>query len=1008
MENIDFKKVLFSKETVGINLLPARSSYKTYLCEDDLENLRSSERLFNDDWKIKVINNVFFLPHFLEYVFNAPFRDYDEIKVPLSLELQGYGFPRYINSQYPFDGYANVKRGEEISLFNPAFVYLKKFDYKKRDEDNRVIIDFKGFETALFLYMNGEFVGYSTNLYLDSEFDITPYIKEKGNIIAAVIFKYSISTFILSQDFYRFSGIFRDVTIKEEKPDAIYDIDVRYDVDFSNDAVKGEIVLTGAEKYKKVAYFNNGDSGFMFSSSSSSIPFSLNHPLLWSAEHPNLYKLTIITKDGDDIVDIKSLSTGFRDVSINEKAVLTFNQKRLKVKGINRNEWDYQTGRAIDSGTIDFDLDILKENNVNAIRTSHYPNNEYFYEAADKKGFYIIDEACLESHASFQDYKGCKNENSIPGNDSSWETLCSSRLLRMYERDKNHPSIFLWSLGNESGSGSILVKMHDKLKERYPKAIIHYEGVHFDRRYHCCSDVQSEMYTYPEDCKKHIDEYSDKPFMLCEYAHAMGNSFGNVDEYMDLFSYNERFFGCFIWDYIDLALYARNSRGKMALCYGGDFEEFPNDKEFCGDGIIFADRKKVDDSSKLVAMKYFYQPFSFAIDEKSVRIKNDFLFTDSSSFTFAFALVIDGQMVKREDLSIPLEPGESKEVPLPFDIYERGAYFDITVQIFAGRNSNGELVAREEKIFAPAEIYPIERNKVDYEIVEGNYNIGIIGDNFKILFGLANCTSHLPGLISLEYRGEEYMADTALPTLFRANTSNDIGNRFKIESGLSLLYSKNLFINNEDVEYGMKDDKFVISYSYRLSSLTDERIKVTYTVDVDGSLIVKMSGDKPKGIPSLPYFGMRFPISKLKKKFDYFALGDKENYPDRVGGSISRYFGSDVDKAFMPYLKPQDYGNHEKAREVDILGENSYLRFVKTDEYFSFKYLKNNEFELENATHVEELPSSFANYLEIAPKTRGVGGDNTWGAPVHEAYELKDDHYELEFRIELREEYHED
>ncbi len=1004
MERIDFEKVLFSKESVGINLLPARSSYKTYLSEDDYKSKECSERLFNDDWKIKIVNDISDLQGFLDEVFIAPFKGYREIKVPLSLELQGYDKPRYINSQYPFDGYANVKNGEKIALPNPAYVYLKQFDYFKRDPSNKVIIDFKGFETALFLYVNGEFVGYSTNLYLDSEFDITPYLKEKGNIIAAVIFKYSISSFILSQDFYRFSGIFRDVTIKEERPDSIYDIEVRYDIDFSSGELNGEILLTGADKYEKVAYLSNNDSSFVFSSDSSSIPFHLSSPLLWSAEQPNLYSLLIVTKEGERIIDIKSLSTGFRSVRINEKHVLLFNEKRLKVKGINRNEWDYKKGRAIDKGTIDFDLDLLKRNNVNGIRTSHYPNNEYFYEVADKLGFYVIDEACLESHASFQNYQGCKNENSIPGNDESWETLCSSRLLRMYERDKNHPCVFLFSLGNESGSGSVFVKIHDKLKERYEKAIIHYEGVHFDRRYHSCSDVQSEMYTYPDDCKKHIDEYNDKPFMLCEYAHAMGNSFGNVDEYMDLFSYNERFFGCFIWDYIDLALYAKNSRGEMSLCYGGDFEEFPNDKEFCGDGIIFADRKKAYSSSKLVSMRYHYQPFAFKISKEGISIHNDYLFTDSSSFSFEFDLLIDGKRKEKKIVDLDIKPGESKAIPLPFSIDEPG-YFDIAVQAFALSKEDERIVAREEALFAPSEYLKEKRRKAEFEVVRGNYNIGIIGKDFRILFALANCTSHLPGLISLECKGEEFMADTALPTLYRASTSNDIGNRFRIESGLAFLYSKNLFINNEDIEYKMEDEKFTISYSYRLSPLSDEKIKVAYIIDIDGSILLKMSADKPKGIASLPYFGMRFPLSKPKKNFSYFALGDKENYPDRCEGYLSGHYESDVDKEFMPYLKPQEYGNHEKGRFVDILGKNGNLRFVKVDGYFSFKYLKNTEFELENATHVEELPSSFANYLEIAPKARGVGGDNTWGAPVHERYTLSESRYELEFRIEFKEHY---
>lgn len=997
MNEIDFETILFDRETYEINLLDARSTCKTFLSEEDYANDNVSERVFNDGWRLNVVPKYSDVNPFLKSIFvEENISSYPKVIVPLSLELQGYGKPEYINSQYPFDGYKNVKLGEKISLENPANIYLKCFDIDY-DINERIIINFKGFETALFLYLNGEFVGYSENLYLDNEFDLTPHLKKKDNLIVAIIFKYSSSSYILSQDFYRFSGIFRDITIKKERTNSIFDIDVQYDVVFNEDEVKGNLVLSSEFSTKRMIEIKDKEK-IVFSaiSLSDSVPFALKRPHLWNAEAPYLYDLVIKTYQGNALIDIKTLKIGFRDVRISQERVLLFNNRRLKIKGINRNEWDMKNGRAITRDIIDFDLNLLKENNVNAIRTSHYPNQEYFYDLADKLGFYVMDEACLESHASFQTPSGCFNQFSIPGNDKSWEKLCLSRVMRMYERDKNHPSIFMFSLGNESGSGSVLVSIHDTLKKRNPKALVHYEGVHLDRTYHLASDVQSEMYTRPDDVKKHLIEFDGKPFLLCEFAHSMGNSFGNVDEYLDLFSFNKRYAGGFIWDYIDLALLAKNDRGEKALCYGGDFLERPNDKEFCGDGIIFADRKIASKSSKLIAMKYFYQPILFRINENQICIKNDYLFTHTSDLFFEIRLLEDGNLAKSKTFSLNIPPQEEKAIQIPFPL-SQNVKFDNTVQVFCKKDR--KTIASEESVF-PCEKRATKIEKKPLEIVRGNYNIGVIGKNFSYLFSLANCASHLPGLASLCYEGEELLESEVLPTLFRANTNNDIGNRFKIDSGLAFLYSKNLFINNEDIQVEEKDDgPFSISFSYRLSPLEEEKIKVKYTVLENGSLLIEQTMNELKLLKNLPYFGIRFPIPKTKKNIRYFALGDKENYPDRLGGSLSQIVSSDTENEYMPYLYPQEYGNHEKTRFVDVLGEKGKLHFEMKDQYLSFKYLKNNEFELENATHVEELPNSIANYLEIASRTRGVGGDDTWGSPVHPKYEIKDNQYSLTFLL---------
>lgn len=1002
MEN--FKEILFDKDIYEINLLPQHATFKRYFDISDYTDEKTNETIINENWKYIYNEDYASLGEALQKDFSIS--KLPSLEVPLSNEIQGLGQLQYVNAQYPFDGLNDGELGGVINVKNPNILALRDITIFL-EEDTRYIINFKGFETALFLYVNGKFVGYSENLYLDSEFDITDFLVDGTNRIAALVFKYSTASWFLDQDFWRFSGFFRDITLSKVHEKHISDIEVRTEARTLDSTGYVDVKITGniddCDKY--IYLFDSKDKKvFETKTKDTSIRFIVNKAEFWSAESPNLYRLKVECFDGENQVDLIQTYVGIKEVKISN-GILYFNGRRLEINGINRHERDMERGRNVTKADMEFDVKFMKSNNINAVRTCHYPNNTYWYDLCDKYGVYVLDEACLETHGSFAHPEGYKFTNHLPGNHSEFQNYINQKILRMFERDKNHPSIYMYSLGNEAGYGEVFKEAYKALKNRRENVLIQYEGVSYNMKYWGISDVYSFMYIKPDDIRKNLRNATNKPLILCEYAHAMGNSNGNLLDYMSLKDEFENYQGGFIWDYIDQGLLVDDGEGHKKLIFGGDSLEKPNDRNFCCNGVINADRKEVLKSSKIIAIKNAYSPIQVKFSNKGdyFDIKNRNLFVTANN-TVEFRVLINGNLAHLHTYKIDLMPGSFTKIPVnPALIY--GKNDDVTYQLIVydkeeTKNKGDRPILSKFEFLYQRCNNQILVKKGTLKVIKGNWNIGVSGEGFSYLFALGKNNMEPQGLISIKINDEEYLSGGTVPSLFRPNTDNDFGNGFAILNAALLPASMYQFVNDKDIKVKEGDNQVDITYIYKFDPRKGENMTVNYHVYCDGQIKVDVKLTRLPFVEQLGQVGLKFRIRKDFNRFQYFGKGPFENYTDRRGGILSDIYHSTSENEYVNYVRPQECGNHTRTRWVEIQGTKSKLNFSCLDSYLSFKYLPFSEFEIENANHVYELPKSTQNYLYILGFTRGVGGDDAWGAPVHSEYEIKaDKEYKYSFLI---------
>lgn len=978
MEN--FQQILFDKNTYEINMLPQRCLFSA-----------GEETLLSGTWQGAFREE--FDPEIMGYLSpETSLGALPRLTVPMPLELQGYGQIRYANVQYPFDGRNDGKVGGEINLPNACMLYLKDFILGAKRAEKRYILNFKGTESAFFLYINGEFVGYSENFMLDSEFDVTPFLREGLNRIGVLCFRYCISTWLLDQDFFRFSGLTRDVILTEADALGVFDIDIDSRVNSAACTSATTFTLTGPETERELTVADPaGETLWSCRTTGNRVSADFENLRLWSAETPSLYTLTVKTFRGEEVAETAVLPFGFREVCIRDGMILV-NGRRVIFNGTNRHEWNVEQGRAVTHADMDFDVRFMKNHNINAVRTSHYPNHSHFYDLCDEAGLYMIDEACLESHGTQCGVN--THAEPLPADDESWNHICIQKLLRMYERDKNHPAILLWSFGNESGVGTVFARMREALLERNPNVLIHWNPAYYHEDQFFVTDVYSPMYPSAQHIASFIEAgHADKPYILCEFAHCMGNSLGDMDAYRALLDKYPTFQGGFVWDFIDQAL-----RIDGKICYGGDCLDRPNDQDFCGNGIIFADRTIAHRSSKAHALSYSYQPLAISIEENRILVKNNQLFRNTAHLDFVWETLHGGEVVSAEHVSLNAAPGETAEFPIAPAKTDK----ELLIRVFAiqreteGFVEQGTVIAREEALLSPAA--PAAPAQLPApKVIDGYYNIGVTAGNISYLFAKANCSFMSAGLVSMKVGGEEFLYAEPRPTVFRATTSNDTGCGFFFTSGLALPFSKNLRCDMDATRYSEENGQFTITYRYLMDPLTKEGSTITYTVSGDGSLRICAKLDPLTNLPSLGQFGVRFQLPSDKASFRYFGRGPFDCYPDRKKGALSGIYESRCSEEFVPYINPQECGNHEDVRWLEISGQTAKLRFEGP---FAFKYLPNSDIEIDTALHVEELPASGRNHLTIAGFTRGVGGDDSWGSDVHEEFTLPGDRgYEFEFTV---------
>lgn len=614
-----------------VGQLPAHSDHKIYGSAEEMERQESSlYQSLNGDWQFAYSVNPQCRPRdFYREDFEAD--GFGEIRVPCHIEMAGYDKIHYINTMYPWEG--KVYRRPAYALgedqtqagsfseaeYNPVGSYRKRFDLEEGLRGRRVCICFEGVEQAVYVWLNGQFVGYAEDTFTPSEFDLTPYIREKGNLLAVEVYKNSTAAYLEDQDFFRFFGIFRNVTLYAKPRLHVEDLWVKpvLSEDLKKGNVSVQIKLSAGQgtepvqlsgRVKLTIQDREGRViGEQTVAASSEVRVSfdgLENIVLWENRNPYLYRLSVVLEDGQgNVTEAVPCAVGFRRIELRDKVIL-FNGKRLIINGVNRHEWSAGGGRCITLQDMEWDIECFKRNRINSVRTCHYPDQIAWYDLCDRNGIYVMSETNLESHGSWQKMSLEPSWN-VPGSLPQWKEAVVDRARSNFETFKNHPSVLFWSLGNESFVGDDIAAMQRFFKEKEDGRLVHYEGVVHNRAYEdVVSDVESRMYAKPEDIAAYLENEPKKPFILCEYMHDMGNSLGGMKSYMELLDRFEMYQGGFIWDYIDQAVYVQDQvTGRRVLRYGGDFDDRASDYEFSGNGIVFADRTE---KPAMQEVRYYY------------------------------------------------------------------------------------------------------------------------------------------------------------------------------------------------------------------------------------------------------------------------------------------------------------------------------------------------------------------------------------------------------------------
>lgn len=997
------------------NCMAAHSDHVAYADEKEAEERKSSFRLPLDGvWKFHYARN------YAQTVSGFEAEDFDckcweDIRVPAHIQMEGYDIPQYVNIQYPWDGREDVWRDAVPSEFNPVASYVKYFTLPEGFRKNGLYISFQGVESGFALWLNGHYVGYSEDSFTPSDFDLTPYVKEGENKLAVQVFKWTSSSWCEDQDFYRFSGIFRSVYLYTMPKVHVYDLKVQPVVDeavLNADLLvtmqmrgegKARLTLTGSRNY---SVLEEKEEQIIFSEelpvSEGEVHFEkeVKKPDLWSAEIPNLYTLTIECFDQNgERSELVSQRIGFRRFEMKD-GIMTLNGKRIVFKGVNRHEFSSKTGRAVTREEVLKDIVTMKQNNINAIRTCHYPDASIIYDLCDEYGLYMIAENNLESHGSWDAamHGSVPKDTIVPGDNMDWEPMMLDRVNSCYQRDKNHPAVLIWSVGNESYGGKVIFDMSEKFRALDPYRLVHYEGIFNDRRYEATSDMESQMYTSVENVKKFLAEHKEKPFIMCEYTHAMGNSCGAMHKYTDLTDTEPRYQGGFIWDYIDQSILKKDRYGKDFQAYGGDFLERPTDYNFSGNGICYGGDR--DPSPKMQEVKFNYQNISILFEkEGKFTVVNKNLFANTDRFRCVAVLQKNGVVVKKQEIETAVPPLSTKDYEIPFAILraddkdqkkDTDAEYTLTVSFRLKEDMSwadaGHEVAFGQKIYKKIPAFHASEKPI--RVVHGKVNIGVKGEDFDCLFSMLS-----GGLVSYRYAGKEMIEKIPMPNFWRAPVDNDNGSmaparyaQWKIAS-MYISHRNGGMFDNVPTKVEEKDNTVTVTYTYFMPTTPAGKCQVSYTVFGDGTIETKLMYDPVEGLPDMPEFGMMFQFNADYDNLTWYGMGSEETYADRRHGAKLGIYSNKVADNMAKYLVPQECGNKVGVRYARIADAKGRGMMFEGDE-LSFSALPYTPHELENAAHVYELPQVHHTIVRVALAQMGVGGDDSWGSLVHPEYHI--------------------
>ncbi|MGB5318784.1 glycoside hydrolase family 2 TIM barrel-domain containing protein [Eudoraea sp.] len=925
---------------------------------------------------------------------------WDQIEVPSNWEMKGFGIPFYTNIKYMFP-------------VNPPYIphhlnnngsYLKQFEIPSDWNEKDIYLHFAGVSGAMYVWLNGERVGYSEGSKTPAEFKITDFIKKGSNTLAVQVLRWSDASYMEDQDFWRLSGIERDVYLYAQNKITLRDFSVVSDLenDFKDGVFQISLKLdnhTTSERESTVKVGLLDGSTRIYEETikvnlkkgRSKIDLKKVIPNIksWNAETPFLYTL-LISLNGEST----SIKVGFRNIEIKNNQFLV-NGKPVLLKGVNLHDHSETDGHVISEDLTIKDMMVMKQHNINAIRCSHYPKNPHFYRLCDTYGFYVIDEVNIESHgmgATNQGLDEDKNAQAIhPAYLPQWKEAHMDRTKRMFERDKNYPSIVTWSLGNEAGNGANFYATYKWLKDRDPSRPIQYEGAtNYEN-----TDIQAPMYWSIEEMISYAENEPKRPLIQCEYAHAMGNSVGNLQDYWDVIEAYEVMQGGFIWDWVDQGLLTENEKGLNYWAYGGDLGgyDFQNDANFCLNGLVNPDRTA---HPSLYEVKKVYQFVKFIHKGKNeIEIVNKYDFTNLSEFDFSWELLENGVPIDNKTIPpIDIGPYQSKKIKLDLPaLSDKNAEYHLN--IYAKTKKATDLVPKDYPIASeqlvleePKSLTALSKTDQIPSIENGPKVLSVSGDAFKITFNKENGQ-----LSSVDYGFGNVLLEGVKPNFWRAATDNDFGFDMPRKLGVWKKATDNPVLVSISVQKG-DDNSVIVETIFNIPEVSG-KVLINYTINGVGEIMVETRlSEIGKDLPILARFGNNLVLTNEFDKVRWFGRGPFENYQDRNTAAFIREYEALVSDLYYPYIRPQENGYRTDTRWVSFVNEEGRGLILEGigNIGFSAHHQYNNDFDAglaKQQRHSTDIVKRDLININIDYKQMGVGGDNSWGKMPHKQYQIQ-------------------
>ncbi|WP_338912716.1 glycoside hydrolase family 2 TIM barrel-domain containing protein [Clostridium perfringens] len=989
-----------------VNMMPRRSYYVPFVDTDEALNIKDRSKQvnffsLNGKWEFNYFDSLQKVKEF-DDINQISFSD--NIDVPSLWQLNGYDYNQYTNVKYPipFDP-------PFVPINNPCGIYKRDFEIEILPENYDYNINFEGVDSCFYFWINDNFVGYSQISHSISEFDITEFLVKGKNTITVLVLKWCDGTYFEDQDKFRMSGIFRDVYILRRAKERIVDYKITQSIDFSAKEGKLDLeILSNIGNTKEKYYLLNPNNHIIASGNidNNKVQINIKDIELWSAETPNLYTLLIETEN-----EVIKERIGMREIKI-EDSILKINNKKIKLRGVNHHDSNPTKGYVMTYDDMILDLKIMKECNVNSIRTAHYPKSPIFYELCDEYGFYVMSEADIEIHGVVELYGlGYLDNYNMIADDKVYEKVIIDRVDSSIVPFKNKSCIFMWSLGNESGFGCNFESGLEYARKLDPTRPLHYEGAHYaskERENDFTNiDVISRMYISIEEVKDYFEKGIDKPLILCEYAHAMGNGPGGLQDYDEMIQKYDQFAGAYVWEWCDHAILIKEDvNGKKAYGYGGDFEEENHDGNFCVDGLVYPDRTP---HTGLLEYKNINRPIraiEFDKVEKRVKLKNMLDFRDAGEFLdVTYKLFLDGEIIFGDDIDLEsLKAKEEKWYDLSMPELPKGI-ITILFQYKVKKNNHlyekGEVLGFDNFIIKNgvdniSSVDKIIKSTIDEQkfYVEETVNkIKVINNEF-----IYNYNKNTGSFDFIQSLGETFIDDPMKFIIWRAPTDNDrkIKNLW-IEAGFNQITTR--VYNSKIKEFSNRveitsDLSLIPPYRERVLN-----INVTWSIYSEGLIKCYVKGDKNMKTPYLPRFGVELKLNKSYEGVSYFGFGPYENYVDKNSSCYLGRFNSKVSEMHEDYIRPQENGAHHYCREVAINNEKGKV-YVLSENDFAFNVSHFSLNQLTNANHNFELHEEEATYLIVDYKQSGIGS-NSCGPDLDEEYRLNEKEFSYDFYLKF-------